>query len=246
MLPTSNAEEQNKKAAEGGDEQEKNTKKKKLPWEPWEKSRAKQWLKTWFKDGSIPLEYSKTEGGLGPRKYWDDLCAGHPDFGGAAGMEYNDAFTRRLGSVKKDFEKKAKRATLDQASFDNYRLNHPEEALNHRGEPRWEGSLAQAQLKKDVEEKYHLGKKPKELWEDKGEDRKSYKDYPLKVFRDHIYQEIRLKKWQHYTIQERMKKGLVLDKDDGDIDDADGVEIDDEALEVVDDDGRLLDAFCKY
>jgi len=97
-----------------------------------------------------------------------------------------------------------------------------------------------------VEEKYHLGKKPKELWEDKGEDRKSYKDYPLKVFRDHIYQEIRLKKWQHYTIQERMKKGLVLDKDDGDIDDADGVEIDDEALEVVDDDGRLLDAFCKY
>ena len=42
-----------------------------------------------------------------------------------------------------------------------------------------------------------------------------------------------------------MKKGLVLDKDDGDIDD-DGVEIDDEALEVVDNDGRLLDAFCKY
>jgi hypothetical protein len=120
-LPLATGQEE--KTANGNGEQKKT---KKQPWEPWEKSRAKQWLKKWFRDGSIPVEYSKTEGGLGPRKYWDELCAGHPDFGGV-GMQYNDAFTKRLGAAKKDFGKKEKRANIDQASFDNYRLNHPEE-----------------------------------------------------------------------------------------------------------------------
>jgi len=244
MMPRSKkkqTEEQNEEQAQGTSKA-KDKKKVKPPWEPWEKSRAKQWLKKWFKDGSIPVEYSKTDGGLGPRKYWDDLCAQHPDFGGIAGMKYDEAFTRRLGAVQKDFIKKADRATHDQASFDNYRQSHPVEAMNQRGEPRWEGSIAQAQLKKDIQEQYHVGKLPKELWEDEGESRNSYKDYPLKVFRDHIYQEIRLRKWQYYTIKERKKKGdIKFDADSLEEDADDVVEVDDEAIEVVDGEGRLVE-----
>jgi DNA repair exonuclease SbcCD nuclease subunit len=113
------------------------------------------------------------------------------------------------------------------------------------GEPRWEGSLAQAQLKKDVEEKYQVGKKPKELWEDNGENRESYRDYPLQVFRDHIYQEIRLRKWINFTIQERREKGLVLDDEDAEEESVvvrdDGIEVDYDGIAVVDGNDNLLD-----
>ena len=218
-------------------------KKEKKPWEPWEKSRCKQWLKKWFKDGSIPAEYSKPIG-PGPRAVYDAICANHADFGGA-GMKYDDNFTRRLGAEKAQFLKKQRRADLDQKCFDNYRQHHPEKETNHRGEPRWEGSLAQAQLKKDVEEKYQVGKKPKELWEDNGENRESYRDYPLQVFRDHIYQEIRLRKWINFTIQERREKGLVLDDEDAEEESVvvrdDGIEVDYDGIAVVDGNDNLLD-----
>jgi hypothetical protein len=181
-------------------------KKKKQPWEPWAKSKAKQQLKNWFRDGTIPLDYSET---IGPRAVWDAHCVGHPLFG-AAGMDYgDDLFTDHLRAVKNDVISKIKRADLDQEAFNNFRANHPVKATNHREEPRWEGSEAQRQLKEDVANQYHCDKAPQVLWNDP--ERACYKAYPLAVFRSHIYQEERLIKFQMYTAMEGKKKGKVAD-----------------------------------
>jgi hypothetical protein len=122
-------------------------------------------------------------------------------------MKYDENFTRRLRGVLSDFQSKKKRAEQDQESYDDFRANHPEKATNHRGEPRWEGSEAQRQLKEDIANQYHWDKTPKELWEHP--ERTVYKDLPLTVFRDHIYQEERLIKHQNLTKLERAKKGHI-------------------------------------
>lgn len=54
------------------------------------------------------------------------------------------------------------------------------------GGPRWEGSAAQRHLQQDIEDGKHKTMTPKQLFES----RKEYnEDYSLKVFREHIYQE---------------------------------------------------------
>jgi hypothetical protein len=122
-------------------------------------------------------------------------------------MEYDNDFTRRLLGVKADHKSKQSRKEQDQASFDDFRANHPEVAINHRGEPRWEGSEAQRQLKEDIANQYHWDKSPRELWEHP--ERTVYKNYLLETFRGHIYQEERLIKHQNLTRIERAKKGYV-------------------------------------
>ena len=57
--------------------------------------------------------------------------------------------------------------------------------------PEWEGSDAQKLLKKDMEDGRHETMQPMELWET----RDTYLLFPLDVFRDHIYQEIRTNKY---------------------------------------------------
>jgi hypothetical protein len=71
---------------------------------------------------------------------------------------------------------------------------HRQQETDHRGARPFE---SRETLKKDVARGgYHTErnadetvKKPKQLYEDEGEDRSSYKDFSLDVFRNHIYQE---------------------------------------------------------
>ena len=55
--------------------------------------------------------------------------------------------------------------------------------VNPRGYPRWDGSDAETLLRHDVEIGKHKVMKPEALWNTKNE----YKQFPPKVFRDHIY-----------------------------------------------------------
>jgi hypothetical protein len=90
-----------------------------------------------FKDGTIPVDYSKKGG---PRAVWDEHCQDHLAF---AGMEYTTKFTNRLRSVRDDYKKKTGRAKDDKKAYDNFRKLFPVETHNHKGEPRWEGSRAE-------------------------------------------------------------------------------------------------------
>ena len=155
-------------------------------------------------------------------------------------MKYDTTFTNRLRAVKTDFINKNNRAEKDLQSFNNYRRNHPVGTRNNRGEPRWQGSAAETQLKEDIKTGYHAGKKPMEMWEHPS--RTCYKKFPLKVFRDHIYQEIRLVKWLAYYKTKLRDKGYVFSDDEEEGPQLGEADNDEGAIEVVDDEGRLLEA----
>ena len=57
------------------------------------------------------------------------------------------------------------------------------------GEPTpWHKTKCPKLLKQDIDEGKHLTMRPREMYNDP--ERKAYKDFPLSVFRNHIYQEI--------------------------------------------------------
>jgi hypothetical protein len=69
---------------------------------------------------------------------------------------------------------------------------HPKNALNHRGEPRWEGSEAVRLLRLDMDEGKHHTMRPRDLYQTRPQ---YYENYPLTVFRGHIDQEERRRKY---------------------------------------------------
>jgi hypothetical protein len=58
-------------------------------------------------------------------------------------------------------------------------------------------------LKELIAREEHVGKQPRDLWDANNE----FQIYSLKTFRDHIYQEKRLLKFNHYV--EHLKKSKL-------------------------------------
>jgi hypothetical protein len=77
---------------------------------------------------------------------------------------------------------------------------------NANGSKRWDRSAAKQLLHEDVKKKVHKQKTPKQLWESRPE----YKEFPLDVFRGHIYQEEYAQKgrsyWQWLKEQKSLEK----------------------------------------
>jgi hypothetical protein len=161
----------------------------------WAKSAAKHVLRQWFRAGIISSSFEKEE----IAQIWEDHCKDHAAF---KRMKYDDAFIRRIKSVRDDHEKKVKRCEVDLNAYTAAKLNHPTPLLNHRGEPQWNGSEAQKQLKELMAIGEHIGKEPKKLWAGNTE----FQKYSLKSFRDHIYQEKRLQKFNRYLEHLKQKK----------------------------------------
>ncbi len=132
--------------------------------------------------------------------------AAAPPNGSTNSMKCDDAFARRLKTVRDDYMKKVDRRDKDFVAFQRAKQNHPTPALNSRGEPQWNGSEAQRLLKELVASGGHEGIAPKELWQSSDE----YQKYTLQSFRDHIYQEERLLKFRNYLemLQEQKRQGL--------------------------------------
>jgi hypothetical protein len=101
-------------------------------------------------------------------------------------------FPSRLRGARQQIASKNNRASSDSAALAHDRKIYPKAASNHRGEPRWEGSEAERLLRKDMDEGKHNQMRPELLYYT----RKDYhENYPLKVFREHIYQEERRRKF---------------------------------------------------
>ena len=159
----------------------------------WAKSAAKQFLKKCFRDKAIRPDYKDA------KVVWKDHCENHPAF---ARMMCDDAFVRRLGTVRDDYLKKLSRMRADLKAFVKAKKNHPTPKFNSRGEPQWHGSRAQQLLKKMVSEGKHKGKEPKVLYSKTEE----FRVYSLQTFRDHIYQEERLLKFNKYVQSLKQEK----------------------------------------
>ena len=159
----------------------------------WSKSAAKQFLKICFREGTISANYQDVQ------QVWTDHCKDDKAF---SRMHGDVAFVRRLKTVRDDYLKKVERCQKDLEAFNSAKKNHPTPEFNIRGEPQWHGSAAQKHLKEAMEAGQHKGVEPKHFWESRPE----YKVYSLQTFRDHIYQEGRLLKFNHYVYLLKKKK----------------------------------------
>ena len=99
------------------------------------------------------------------------------------------AMKRRIGALKS-------RAEDDAEALLHDRAHYPKKSN------RWDDSAAKAMLEDDVKNNKHTEMGPKNLWLSKNE----YKDFDLKQFRQHIYQEKRSKLETNYWLVKMEKK----------------------------------------
>ena len=149
---------------------------------PWGKSKGKNLLMADLQSGSIPLS--------GTAMSIRDIFEMRPEFAEDDPTNLKK-FAQRLRSARKQVSDDKSRAASDSISLAKDRTIHPKPLTNYRGEPLWDGSAAQAQLGRDMDNGVHNDMKPKELHLSNEE----YTKFPLKVFRQHIYQEENRRKY---------------------------------------------------
>jgi hypothetical protein len=103
-------------------------------------------------------------------------------------------FRSNLRTLRKKIGEKRLLALEEAEALEHDRNLFPLSEFDQRGQPRWEGSDAERLLKLDMDEGYHSILKPRELWGSRGE----YQVFTRKVFRKHIYQEDRSRKFRVY------------------------------------------------
>jgi len=127
----------------------------------------------------------------GPKELFETRYQHRPEFQvenhGDPGM-----FSSRLRALRKQITDKHERAIVDSNALANDRLLFPEVPDNDagRGYPKWGGSMAKSLLKADIDAGIHSTMTPAELRDTRPE----YKQFPPKVFRNHIYQDLKSRK----------------------------------------------------
>ena len=139
-------------------------------------------------EGRVPKEATDSSGKSTMKL--EDIYLSRPEF---SKYKYS-MFSSRLSSLRKTVKVTEHRAALDQAAFDNYIQNHEPSLLTRHGYSQWQGSEAQRLLKIDLKNKVHEIMTKKELHESREE---YFENYPLNVFRDKVWQEIRTAKYLH-------------------------------------------------
>ena len=151
---------------------------------PWRYSEAKKQLIKDILDGTLD--------GKGP----GEVHEFRPEY---KERKYEN-FRTNLNNLRKALKEQRARADSDDAA-----LAH-DEALNLRTNskpyPRWQGTEAERLLKLAIDNGQHIIMQPQELKNTCAE----YEPYPLKVFRDHIQQELRSRTERPYWLARRAEK----------------------------------------
>jgi hypothetical protein len=155
----------------------------------WKDSDAKRLLVQDLMSGEIPLDPNEMEPAT--------VYLQRPEF---ADFRY-ERFRDRLRFLRAQIHASKHHASSDSAKLAHDRQIYPKKSNNHRGEPRWEGSDAEQLLKRDMDEGKNTSVTPLEFYQSRNE----YKNYPLTVFRKHIDQEERRRKYVAHRIA-RTKK----------------------------------------
>jgi hypothetical protein len=111
--------------------------------------------------------------------------------------EYDpDKFAGRLKALRDAILASNTRAGDDFEALRTYKEMHKEKVsfFSHYGYAEFQGSEAQRLLQKDIEDGLHESMGKKDLYASRPE---YFNEYPLNVFRDRIYQEIRTAKYLH-------------------------------------------------
>jgi hypothetical protein len=154
---------------------------------PWAQSDAKQ-----------ILEQNILEGLVTEKSNPDIVYTEHNEY-----SKYDRRqFKYHLKQLLKTLTRYEKNATYANNAVANAKKNHPRNELTVRGYPFWDTSQARLLLMNDISIGLTAQLKPRELWET----RKEYKEFPLDVFRQHIYQENTRRKASAYWLSRKSKK----------------------------------------
>jgi len=163
----------------------------------WRNSKAKEKLTELFLNGTIPMEDDGTTD-LKQIFYMDEEIT-------KSGW---DRFKDRFRSLREQLHRESDRAEDDFLAFQNFAANHKASTFTERGYAEWEGSEAQKQLQDDMDADKHKTTRPKDLHES----HESYEDFPLEVFRGHISQEERTRKYYHTLREKGKSQGKPLNR----------------------------------
>jgi hypothetical protein len=154
----------------------------------WSGHPLRKFLRDRLEDKSIPLSGKE----MGTVAVWNKYCDEHPDL--FEGMRCDKLFAGRLSSLRGQIKADLRRADRDQERFDIHRLNFPYCQWKDSGEPNWRDHPAKQLLEDDIDFGLYLPTmKPKDLYAT----REEYQEFSLKVFRGHIHQHIKTKKYLH-------------------------------------------------
>lgn len=157
----------------------------------WQSSDAKAALYAAIEEGEIPIEPGGDEA-EGGEVLWDYFCL-RPEVHNYG--EFNTYFKRRRNDLRKQVKKGRSRSEEDLIAYQWFIKNNPKSTMAANGDyPEWEGHRAQELLKRDMAAGKHKTMSPKDLRLEEPE----YQEFPLDVFRSHIYQEFRTEKWMNY------------------------------------------------
>jgi hypothetical protein len=157
----------------------------KEPRVKWKKSKARRLLYQDLTDGVVPLADD-------PNMDVQNILSMREEYG-----EYDpDKFRSRLKSLRDAIRVSNTRADDDFAALETYRTLHKEKVslFSPHGYIEFQGSEAQRLLLKDIADDLHVSMSKLDLYSSRPE---YFNQFPLNVFRDRIYQEVRTAKYLH-------------------------------------------------
>jgi hypothetical protein len=137
---------------------------------PWAQSESKQ-----------ILEQDILEGNVTERSDPELFYMMHVDYSNYEKRKFKQHLKHSLQTLTKH----SQNALFANNAVANAQMNHPRGAVTERGYPFWDTSPACILLHQDICNGLTDQMKPSELWNTRNE----YKEFPLDVFRQHIYQE---------------------------------------------------------
>jgi hypothetical protein len=165
-------------------------------WIDWRNSKARLIIIEDLAKGIIPLEDRECN----PREAWDAWFSHLVEF--IEEKVTYDQFEPRFKDHRKQITSKKLRSMHEMQEFLNHRRLHPQQSHDHKGQPIFDVHPAKPLLQDDVRMKRHLGMSPMAL----KATRQEYGDFQLKIFRQHIYQEVRRQKFIYFLNVKRAEK----------------------------------------
>ena len=158
----------------------------------WAKSAAKIIIQDDLRSGVLPATAQE----LSAKSAWDLVYSHLVEFHGVEYAQYRTNLNQMRKAYKKKFEDAewVKEAIAHDLQF--------RKTADANGLPLFHLSRAAKKLRKDMERGLHNTMKPKQFWRTRPE----YQAYSLKIFREHIYQQVRRFKFENYLEDKRLEK----------------------------------------
>lgn len=150
-----------------------------------------------LEDGWLPTDETKVSAENAWKVYQN---ANLPEFHGICFKQFKE----RLADHRRAAKKKKEESIQEEDAFQHDCLLHPRDEMHdRRGKLIFDRSPAKDLLRQDIKDGAYPRLSPMQLWNTRPE----YKLFDLKVFKERIYQEIRLAKFFNWCEMKRHQEG---------------------------------------